>query len=187
MLATLAQDSGRRLMVRLVKGAYWDSEIKRAQVAGRPAYPVFTTKAATDLSYLVCARSADRRAARISTPSSPPTMPIPWRRCAPWRAATPIEHQRLHGMGEALYAAAAEMFGPLSASHLRAGRRSRGPAALSGAAPAGERRQHQLRASAAGRPHAAGEGCRRSDRSRRSPAGPASPHSAAPRLSTATG
>ena len=44
-------------MVRLVKGAYWDSEIKRAQVAGRPDYPVYTTKAATDLSYLVCARA----------------------------------------------------------------------------------------------------------------------------------
>ena len=49
-------DSGRRLMVRLVKGAYWDSEIKRAQIGGRQGYPVFTTKPATDLSYLVCAR-----------------------------------------------------------------------------------------------------------------------------------
>ena len=48
-LAALARDSGRRLMVRLVKGAYWDSEIKRAQVGGRPGYPVFTTKPATDL------------------------------------------------------------------------------------------------------------------------------------------
>ena len=56
-LAELAQRSGRRLMVRLVKGAYWDSEIKRAQVAGRPDYPVYTTKAATDLSYVACARA----------------------------------------------------------------------------------------------------------------------------------
>ena len=55
-IAELARQSGRRLMVRLVKGAYWDSEIKRAQVAGRPDYAVYTTKAATDLSYLVCAR-----------------------------------------------------------------------------------------------------------------------------------
>ena len=54
-LRDLAQRSGRRIMVRLVKGAYWDSEIKRAQVAGTPDYPVFTTKAATDLSYIVCA------------------------------------------------------------------------------------------------------------------------------------
>jgi RHH-type proline utilization regulon transcriptional repressor/proline dehydrogenase/delta 1-pyrroline-5-carboxylate dehydrogenase len=50
-LAELARTTGRRIMVRLVKGAYWDSEIKRAQVAGRPGYPVFTTKAATDLSF----------------------------------------------------------------------------------------------------------------------------------------
>jgi RHH-type proline utilization regulon transcriptional repressor/proline dehydrogenase/delta 1-pyrroline-5-carboxylate dehydrogenase len=42
-------------MVRLVKGAYWDSEIKRAQVDGQPDYPVFTTKQATDVSYLTCA------------------------------------------------------------------------------------------------------------------------------------
>ena len=56
-VAALARASGRRLMVRLVKGAYWDSEIKRAQVNGRPDYPVYTTKAATDLSYLVCAKA----------------------------------------------------------------------------------------------------------------------------------
>ena len=56
-VAELARASGRRLMVRLVKGAYWDSEIKRAQIGGRYDYPVFTTKAATDLSYLVCARA----------------------------------------------------------------------------------------------------------------------------------
>ncbi len=46
----------RRLMVRLVKGAYWDSEIKRAQELGLDGYPVFTRKAATDVSYLACAR-----------------------------------------------------------------------------------------------------------------------------------
>ncbi|MEO8894302.1 MAG: proline dehydrogenase family protein, partial [Rhizomicrobium sp.] len=56
-LEKIARASGRRLMVRLVKGAYWDSEIKRAQVAGRPGYPVYTTKPATDLSYLVCAEA----------------------------------------------------------------------------------------------------------------------------------
>src|SRR6476646_4484147 len=56
-LAKLAKETGRRIMVRLVKGAYWDSEIKRAQIAGRPDYPVFTTKPATDLSYLVCAKA----------------------------------------------------------------------------------------------------------------------------------
>ena len=60
-MAELARRSGRRLMVRLVKGAYWDAEIKRAQIGGRPDYPVYTTKAATDVSYLVC---ADRLLAR---------------------------------------------------------------------------------------------------------------------------
>ncbi len=52
-LKTLAQKTGRRLMVRLVKGAYWDTEIKRAQVMGRDDYPVHTTKAANDIRYLV--------------------------------------------------------------------------------------------------------------------------------------
>ena len=48
--------STRRISVRLVKGAYWDGEIKRAQQLGMPDYPVFTRKAATDLSYVACAR-----------------------------------------------------------------------------------------------------------------------------------
>ena len=52
----LARRSGHRLMVRLVKGAYWDSEIKRAQIDGLDGYPVYTRKAYTDVSYLACAR-----------------------------------------------------------------------------------------------------------------------------------
>jgi RHH-type proline utilization regulon transcriptional repressor/proline dehydrogenase/delta 1-pyrroline-5-carboxylate dehydrogenase len=55
-LYTLAGTVGNRLMVRLVKGAYWDTEIKRTQVEGLAAYPVFTRKAATDVSYIACAR-----------------------------------------------------------------------------------------------------------------------------------
>ena len=55
-LVDLARRTGRRLMVRLVKGAYWDSEIKRAQVEGLDDYPVFTRKVHTDVSYLACAR-----------------------------------------------------------------------------------------------------------------------------------
>ncbi len=47
----------RRIMVRLVKGAYWDTEIKRAQVLGLAGFPVFTRKPATDVSYIACARS----------------------------------------------------------------------------------------------------------------------------------
>ncbi len=55
-LIDLARRSGRRIMVRLVKGAYWDSEIKRAQVDGLDGFPVFTRKVYTDVSYLACAR-----------------------------------------------------------------------------------------------------------------------------------
>src|SRR6185436_18644120 len=55
-LIDLARRSGHRLMVRLVKGAYWDSEIKRAQVDGLEDFPVFTRKVHTDVSYIACAR-----------------------------------------------------------------------------------------------------------------------------------
>lgn len=55
-LAELSQQTGRRLMVRLVKGAYWDSEIKHAQVEGYPDFPVWTRKSTTDIAYLACAR-----------------------------------------------------------------------------------------------------------------------------------
>ena len=59
-------------MVRLVKGAYWDTEIKRAQERGLADYPVFTRKAMTDLCYLACAQSCSRRG-RGFIRSSPPT------------------------------------------------------------------------------------------------------------------
>src|SRR5207237_4920030 len=55
-LTELAVRARRRLMIRLVKGAYWDSELKRAQERGFDSYPVFTRKVATDVSYLACAR-----------------------------------------------------------------------------------------------------------------------------------
>ncbi len=54
-VVALARARGRRLMVRLVKGAYWDSEIKRAQAEGQSGFPVYTRKAYTDVSYLACA------------------------------------------------------------------------------------------------------------------------------------
>jgi RHH-type proline utilization regulon transcriptional repressor/proline dehydrogenase/delta 1-pyrroline-5-carboxylate dehydrogenase len=108
-LARLAEDSGRRLMVRLVKGAYWDAEIKRAQVAGRPDYPVFTTKPATDLSYLVCAQAligaAPALYPQFATHNAHTLAAVT--RLAE-RASVAFERQRLHGMGEALYAAARE-------------------------------------------------------------------------------
>ncbi|AXK81788.1 bifunctional proline dehydrogenase/L-glutamate gamma-semialdehyde dehydrogenase PutA [Pseudolabrys taiwanensis] len=104
-LTAMAKSLDRRLMVRLVKGAYWDAEIKRAQERGLPDYPVFTRKAMTDLSYTACARKL--LAAR------------PWLypQFATHNALTVAsviedaggiegyEFQRLHGMGEALYEA----------------------------------------------------------------------------------
>ena len=113
LLAGLAKDSGRRLMVRLVKGAYWDSEIKRAQVGGRAGHPVFTTKPATDLSYLAVARALIEAHPYLYTQFATHNAHT----LAATRAIavnTPIEHQRLHGMGETLYAAATDMFGPLT-------------------------------------------------------------------------
>src|SRR5690606_17411486 len=56
LLAARARELGRTMPVRLVKGAYWDSEIKRAQVDGLAGFPVFTRKPNTDVSYLACAR-----------------------------------------------------------------------------------------------------------------------------------
>ncbi|MBN9319006.1 MAG: bifunctional proline dehydrogenase/L-glutamate gamma-semialdehyde dehydrogenase PutA [Caulobacterales bacterium] len=114
-VAALARDSGRRLMVRLVKGAYWDSEIKRAQVAGRPGSPVYTTKAATDLSYLVCARrlvaAAPHLYAQFATHNAHTLAAV--RRMTD-EAKVKIEFQRLHGMGEALYGAARELYGDVT-------------------------------------------------------------------------
>ena len=55
-LVDAARKIGRRMPMRLVKGAYWDSEIKKAQMDGLTSYPVFTRKANTDLSYLACAQ-----------------------------------------------------------------------------------------------------------------------------------
>ena len=73
-LAETARALGRRMMVRLVKGAYWDTEIKRAQERGLADYPVFTRKAMTDLCYAVCTRKLLGGAARGSIRNSPPTM-----------------------------------------------------------------------------------------------------------------
>jgi RHH-type proline utilization regulon transcriptional repressor/proline dehydrogenase/delta 1-pyrroline-5-carboxylate dehydrogenase len=111
-LSGLAEATGRRLMVRLVKGAYWDSEIKRAQVAGRPDYPVYTTKAATDVSYLVCAQALIKAAPRLypqfATHNAHTIAAVRQMAAA---AGVRFEYQRLHGMGEALYRAAEEETG----------------------------------------------------------------------------
>lgn len=108
-LAELARSTGRRLCVRLVKGAYWDAEIKRAQELGLDGYPVFTRKTATDVSYLACARrllaepSAFRPAFATHNAHTLAAV-IELARDAGWTAAD-FECQRLHGMGEPLYEA----------------------------------------------------------------------------------
>ena len=106
-VAELARRSGRRLMVRLVKGAYWDAEIKRAQIGGRPDYPVWTTKAATDVAYLACAdrllAAAPDLYAQFATHNANTLAAV---KALADRRGVRCERQRLHGMGEALHAAA---------------------------------------------------------------------------------
>ncbi|MFD1190855.1 bifunctional proline dehydrogenase/L-glutamate gamma-semialdehyde dehydrogenase PutA [Phenylobacterium conjunctum] len=113
-VAEIARSSGRRLMVRLVKGAYWDSEIKRAQVGGLPGYPVYTTKAATDVSYLACARvllsAAPALYPQFATHNAHTLAAV---RLMARQAGVEPEYQRLHGMGEALYAGAAQRYGEM--------------------------------------------------------------------------
>ncbi|MGR3984195.1 MAG: bifunctional proline dehydrogenase/L-glutamate gamma-semialdehyde dehydrogenase PutA [Gammaproteobacteria bacterium] len=103
-LRDLAEKSKRRLMLRLVKGAYWDREIKHAQVHGFADYPVFTRKAASDVSYLVCARKLLAQPARFfplfATHNAHSVAAI--LACA--GARRDFEFQCLHGMGETLYA-----------------------------------------------------------------------------------
>ena len=102
-LADLARRVGRRVPVRLVKGAYWDAEIKRAQIDGHPGYPVFTRKPNTDVSYLANARrmldQGDALYPRFATHNAQTIAAI--RSIAQGR---PYEHQKLHGMGDDLYA-----------------------------------------------------------------------------------
>ena len=104
----LARAQDRRMMVRLVKGAYWDTEIKRAQERGLDGYPVFTRKAMTDVNFIACARKLLALRPRI------------FPQFATHNALTvatvlelagedgSFEFQRLHGMGEALYARLSE-------------------------------------------------------------------------------
>ncbi|AKM09499.1 bifunctional proline dehydrogenase/L-glutamate gamma-semialdehyde dehydrogenase PutA [Croceicoccus naphthovorans] len=105
-LADLARRSDRRIMVRLVKGAYWDSEIKRAQVDGQADFPVFTRKVHTDVSYLACARKLlDNRAVlfpQFATHNAQ-TLSAIYHMAGPDFAPGDWEFQCLHGMGEPLY------------------------------------------------------------------------------------
>jgi len=107
MLAELARKHARVIPLRLVKGAYWDAEIKHAQVMGLPGYPVFTRKEHTDVSYLACAdkilRLRDAFYPQFATHNARTIASIQelakhhaWPREA-------FEFQRLHGMGEKLH------------------------------------------------------------------------------------
>lgn len=101
-LDTLAARTQRVLQVRLVKGAYWDAELKLAQEQGLAGFPVYTTKAATDVAYLACARqllASSHLYPAFATHNA-------WSAAAILQMAPPgarFEFQRLHGMGEGLY------------------------------------------------------------------------------------
>ncbi len=105
--AAAARTYGRRMTVRLVKGAYWDSEIKRAQERGLDGYPVFTRKVTTDVSYLACVgrlfSHADVIYPQFATHNAHSIASV--LELAP--AGADYEFQRLHGMGRLLYAEAA--------------------------------------------------------------------------------
>ncbi|HEU4991543.1 MAG TPA: bifunctional proline dehydrogenase/L-glutamate gamma-semialdehyde dehydrogenase PutA, partial [Luteimonas sp.] len=102
-IAALARRHGRRIPVRLVKGAYWDSEVKRAQVEGLSGYPVFTRKPNTDVSYLANAvrllDAGDAVYPMFATHNAQTIASV--HRIAKGRA---FEFQKLHGMGDDLYA-----------------------------------------------------------------------------------
>jgi RHH-type proline utilization regulon transcriptional repressor/proline dehydrogenase/delta 1-pyrroline-5-carboxylate dehydrogenase len=100
----LASQMNRRMMVRLVKGAYWDSEIKRAQERGLPDYPVFTRKAMTDLNYIACAEQLLKLRSRLFPQFATHNALTVATVLELSNGEGGFELQRLHGMGEALYA-----------------------------------------------------------------------------------
>ncbi|MGV8923811.1 MAG: bifunctional proline dehydrogenase/L-glutamate gamma-semialdehyde dehydrogenase PutA [Thermomonas sp.] len=106
-LADLAQRLGRRIPVRLVKGAYWDAEIKRAQVDGQAGYPLFTRKQNTDVSYLANAKrmldAGDAIYPMFATHNAQ-TIATVHRMARSIRGIRDFEFQKLHGMGDDLYA-----------------------------------------------------------------------------------
>jgi RHH-type proline utilization regulon transcriptional repressor/proline dehydrogenase/delta 1-pyrroline-5-carboxylate dehydrogenase len=105
-IVAVARETGHRLMVRLVKGAYWDAEIKRAQIDGLAGYPVFTRKVHTDVSYLACARrmlaAPDAVFPQFATHNAM-TLAAIHTLAGPDAPRDRYEFQCLHGMGESLY------------------------------------------------------------------------------------
>ncbi|MEO8176987.1 MAG: bifunctional proline dehydrogenase/L-glutamate gamma-semialdehyde dehydrogenase PutA [Sphingomicrobium sp.] len=107
-VAETARAHRRKLMVRLVKGAYWDTEIKAAQVAGLRDYPVFTRKIATDVSYIACAKRL-LAASDVIYPAFATHNANSIGTIKALAGTAPFEFQRLHGMGEGLYEELAEL------------------------------------------------------------------------------
>ncbi|WP_425466618.1 trifunctional transcriptional regulator/proline dehydrogenase/L-glutamate gamma-semialdehyde dehydrogenase [Pelagibacterium montanilacus] len=105
-LIDLGRRTGHRIMVRLVKGAYWDTEIKRAQVEGMEGFPVFTRKVYSDVSYIACARklleARDAVFPQFATHNAQ-TMATVYELAGPDFTIGDYEFQCLHGMGEPLY------------------------------------------------------------------------------------
>ncbi len=112
-LAELARRHRRRVPVRLVKGAYWDTEIKRGQEQGLSGYPVFTRKTSTDVSYLACAKqlfaASDALYPQFATHNARTAAHVLVLAGHGRDGAKDFEFQRLHGMGEELYG---EIVGP---------------------------------------------------------------------------
>ncbi|SHM39749.1 bifunctional proline dehydrogenase/L-glutamate gamma-semialdehyde dehydrogenase PutA [Rhodanobacter sp. OK091] len=108
-LIETARAANRRWYVRLVKGAYWDAEIKRAQENGLAGYPVFTRKPNTDVSYLACARRLFNAGAELIYPQFATHNAHTIAAVHHIAQGRPYEYQRLHGMGTDLYA---EVIGP---------------------------------------------------------------------------
>jgi RHH-type proline utilization regulon transcriptional repressor/proline dehydrogenase/delta 1-pyrroline-5-carboxylate dehydrogenase len=107
-VAEAARAHGRKLMCRLVKGAYWDTEIKAAQVGGLTDYPVFTRKVATDVSYLACAKKL-LAASDVIYPAFATHNANTIGQVKALAGDREFEFQRLHGMGEELYEELAQL------------------------------------------------------------------------------
>lgn len=103
MMGEVCRSAGREMMIRLVKGAYWDSEIKRSQMGGQPDYPVYTRKVTTDVSYMACARRLlaqnDRIYAAFGSHNAFTLSSI----LAIAKPKDRFEVQRLQGMGQELH------------------------------------------------------------------------------------
>ncbi len=114
-LYTLSRNLDRKIMIRLVKGAYWDTEIKRSQVEGLPHFPVFSRKSLTDISYICCAEKllsmTDRIYPQFATHNAHSVSAVLTLANDKALNKSAFEFQRLHGMGEVLHRQVMEQHG----------------------------------------------------------------------------